>query len=110
MSESPYVIRPKADRDLEDQAFYYATVASPEVGHRFLVAAHETFSLLAKQPNMGWHPPFKRAEVKLARVFRVKGFEQILILYVPRTDGVEILRVIHGSRNVRDLLRREGLG
>jgi plasmid stabilization system protein ParE len=50
-----YVVRPKADQDLDDQAYYYATVASPEVGHRFLVAAHETFALLATQPQMGWH-------------------------------------------------------
>jgi plasmid stabilization system protein ParE len=42
-----YVIRPKADRDLDDQAYYLATKASPEVGHRFLLAAHETFGLLA---------------------------------------------------------------
>ena len=53
MTESRYVVRPKADQDLDDQAFYYATEASPEFGHRFLVAAHDTFSLLATQPHMG---------------------------------------------------------
>ena len=50
-----YAIRPKADQDLDDQAHYFATHASPEVGHKFLLAAHETFSLLATQPEMGWH-------------------------------------------------------
>ena len=50
-----YVVRPKADQDLDDQAYYLATQADPEVGHRFLLAAHETFSLLATQPEMGWH-------------------------------------------------------
>jgi len=54
------------------------------------VAAHETFALLATQPDM-W----------------VKDFEKILILYLPRFDGVEILRVVHGSRNIETLLRRE---
>ena len=39
-----YVVRPKADADLEDEAYYLAMEASPEVGHRFLVAAHETFA------------------------------------------------------------------
>jgi plasmid stabilization system protein ParE len=33
----------------------------------------------------------------------------MLILYIPVQDGVDILRVVHGSRNVRALLRREGL-
>ena len=47
-----YVIRPKADCDLDDQAYFLATEASPKVGHRSLLAAHETFGLLAANPNM----------------------------------------------------------
>jgi len=43
------------------------------------------------------------------RVFRVTGFEDMLILYRPLSKGVDILRVVHGSRNLRALLRREGL-
>jgi toxin ParE1/3/4 len=109
VSESRYAVRPKADRDLDDQAFYYATEGSPELGHRFLVAAHETFSLLASQPNMGWHSQLKHPDLKTLRVFRVKGFERILILYLPLLDGVEILRVVHGSRDLLALLHREGL-
>jgi toxin ParE1/3/4 len=109
VSESRYAVRPKADRDLDDQAFYYATEGSPELGHRFLVAAHETFSLLAGQPNMGWHSRLNHPDLKTLRVFRVKGFERILILYLPLLDGVEILRVGHGSRDLLALLHREGL-
>jgi hypothetical protein len=43
------------------------------------------------------------------RVFRVKSFERILILYLPLLDGVEVLRVVHGSRNLETLLRRESV-
>lgn len=109
MSIGRYVVRPKADRDLDDQAYYYATVASGEVGHRFLLAAHDTFALLAAQPNMGWHSRLRHPALKALRVFRVKGFERILVLYIPSLDGVEILRVVHGSRDLQTLLRREGL-
>lgn len=41
-----YLVRPRAERDLEDQAFYYGTVASAELAYRFLVAAHECFTLI----------------------------------------------------------------
>jgi toxin ParE1/3/4 len=109
VSESRYVVRPKADQDLADQAYYYATAAGPELGHRFLVAAHDTFALLATQPNMGWRSRLKPPALKGLRVFRVKDFERILVLYLPLLDGVEILRVVHGSRNLQTLLRREGL-
>jgi toxin ParE1/3/4 len=109
VSESRYTVRPEADRDLENQAYFYATAATPELGHRFLLAAHETFSLLATQPNMGWHARLKVAELETMRVFRVKGFDRMLILYLPLLDGVEILRVVHGSRNLESFLQREGL-
>ncbi len=109
MSESRYVVHPKADQDLDDQAYYYATEASPEVGHRFLLAAHDTFALLATQPNMGWHSRLKHPGLESLRVFRVNGFEKILVLYLPLLDGVEILRLVHGSRNLQALLRRQGL-
>ena len=102
------MVRPKADQDLDDQADYLATEAGPDVGHRFLVAAHETFALLATQPEMGWHFRLQDPGLESLRVFRVSGFERMLVLYHPRRDGVEILRVVHGSRNLRALLRREG--
>jgi toxin ParE1/3/4 len=106
---SRYLVRPKADQDIEDQAFYYATEGNAELGHRFLVAAHETFATLATHPEIGWHPRLKHPSLQNVRVFRVAGFERILILYRPLQHGVDILRVVHGSRNVMALLRREGL-
>ena len=78
MSESRYRNRPKADQDLDDQAYYYATTASVDVGHRFLVAAHDTFSLLATQPDMGWDARLKHPSLKFLRVFRVTGSREFL--------------------------------
>ena len=106
---SRYFIRPKADRDLEEQAYYLATEATPEIGHRFLTAAHETFTILATQPRMGSQVRLPVHELKSLRIFPVSGFKKMLVLYRPVSEGVEILRVLHASRNVRALLRREGL-
>jgi toxin ParE1/3/4 len=104
-----YVVCPKADQDLDDQAYYLATQANPDVGHKFLLAAHQTFSLLATQPEMGWNCRLKDPGVASLRVFRVAGFERVLVLYRPLPYGVEILRVVHGSRNLQAFLRREGV-
>jgi len=103
------VVRPSADRDLEEQAYYYATEGSPELGRRFLVAARETFALLATQPEMGWRRRLKHPVLESLRAFRVSGFERVIILYRPVPGGVDILRVVHGSRDLQALLRREGL-
>jgi plasmid stabilization system protein ParE len=69
-----YVVRPKADLDLDDQAYYLATQAGSDFGHRFLLAAHETFGLLAAQPEIGWHPRLKHHDLASLRVFQVSGF------------------------------------
>jgi toxin ParE1/3/4 len=105
--KSGYTIRPKADQDIEEQAYYFASEASPELGHRFILSVHETFRLLATQPEMGWVAHLKVRELASLRAFPVTGFEKMLILYLPRPDGVEILRVIHGSRNLQAMLARE---
>jgi len=104
-----YIVRPKVSEDLDEQAFYLANEASAEIGHRFLIAAHETFNLLATQPEMGWHPRLRHPSLTSLRVFRISGFERMLILYRPIKDGVEIIRVIHGSRDIERILTREGI-
>ena len=102
-----YLIRPRADQDPDDQAYYLATHASPDLGHRFLLAAHETFSLLATQPRMGWPCRVRHPALARLRFFRVSGFERVLVLYRPLRDGVEILRAVHGSRDLNAFLRGE---
>src|SRR5204862_5939611 len=92
--------------DLDDHADYLAEEANLEMALRFLTAAHETFTLLSIQPNMGWQSRLRHAALKSLRVFRVSGFESMLILYRPLSDGVDILRVVHGSRNLQALFRR----
>jgi toxin ParE1/3/4 len=101
-----YTVKPKADRDLDDYADYLAREASLEVARRFLATGHETFAVLATQPNIGWPSRLKHAALKTLRVFRVTGFERMLILYRPLPHGVDILRVVHGSRNLQTLFRR----
>jgi toxin ParE1/3/4 len=91
-----YVLRPKADRDLEQQAYYLATEADPATGHRFLLAAHETFALLSTQPQMGWPLRLRHPKLVSLRVFRISKFEKMLVLYQPFDAGIEIIRVIHG--------------
>ena len=77
---SHYTIKPRADRDIEDYAGYLARNASLDVALRFLAAANETFSLFATQPDMGWHARLSTPALGTLRMFRVAGFERMLIL------------------------------
>jgi len=36
-------------------------------------------------------------------MLRIKSFPKHLIFYRPLPDGAEVIRVIHGARNIEDL-------
>ena len=95
-----YSLRPLAKTDLRKQAYYYSFEASEELGFRFLKAAHDTFTLLAEHPEIGWLPNAKSPGIEGFRMFRVTGFEKVLILYQPHPRGLDILRVVFGANNL----------
>jgi toxin ParE1/3/4 len=101
-----YFLKPRADRDLDELAAYLASEASLSVAIRFLERARETLELIANHPEIGWHANLRHADLKSMRIFRIRGFERTLIFYRPISNGIEILRVVHGSRNLRGLFRR----
>jgi toxin ParE1/3/4 len=99
---------PRARRDLDEQAVYLAEEASPAIGYRFLLAAEGTFALLASHPEIGWRPKVKRLKgLESLRMFTISDFGKMLVLYRPTPGGVEILRVVHGSRDLRPVIRAE---
>ena len=50
--------------------------------------------------------PYEHEHPTLAgvRVFPVSRFKKYLVFYRPVADGIEILRVLHGARDIDDLL------
>ena len=106
-----YVVRPKADRDIDDIADGLVDrSASLDIGLRFIAIAYETFALLASQPKMGWSCRLQHQELKGARVFRIgEPFDKYLIFYQPYLDRIEVLRVLHGAQNLEQRLSVEGV-
>jgi plasmid stabilization system protein ParE len=70
-----YLVRPKADRDIDGLADYIAEHAGLDTALLFLSEAYETFALLATQPEIGWqckvmHPQLKSPNVSRERSLR----------------------------------------
>ena len=96
--------REAAKRDLIAQWVWYAETASIDVADRFLAATESTLNLIATQPESG-SPVFVQ-EIVLRGMRRVSvsgGFEKILLFYFPLEDGIDLVRVVHGSRDVPKL-------
>jgi len=101
--KSQIVVDPKADRDLDEQ-FLYIAQDSREAAIGFLVAAQATFEQLAAMPELGELQHFRQPNLADVRVWRVRGFENYLIFYRPIERGVEIIRVLHGARDIPAIL------
>jgi toxin ParE1/3/4 len=102
-----YHVLPAADRDLDDQAAYLAAEASLETALRFYDAASLTFSNIASMPGMGERWPSANPRLAGLRVWRIKGFEKHLIFYRESEDGIDIIRILHGARDIDAILEAE---
>ena len=96
--------REAARRDLVEHYVYLVENASPDVAERFLSNAEASFIDLARQPTMGAPLTLKHPDLATIRKWRVKGFDNHLVFYLPRPDGVAVVRVLHAASDWWSLL------
>jgi toxin ParE1/3/4 len=99
--------RPSANRDLVGIFRHYAREAGLRVADRFFAQAQATFTRLASMPGIG--TPYEPDEPLYAdlRYFPVARFRMYLVFYRPVPGGIEVLRVLHGARDIDALLAEE---
>jgi toxin ParE1/3/4 len=96
--------RAAAQRNLVEQFVYLAENAGLDVADRSLANAEASFNELAGQPMMGAPLTLQNPLLAGLRKWAVKDFENHLIFYLPRSDGVSIIRVLHAARDWWTLL------
>jgi toxin ParE1/3/4 len=96
--------RPTVNRDLID-CFVYISRDSEETATRFLRAAENTFLDLAAMPATGVATSFSHSGDHNLRRWRIRGFENFLIFYRPLEEGIEVIRVLHGAREIEQLFQ-----
>ena len=89
--------RAAARRDLVEHFIYLAENAGLDTAERFLANAEATFNNLAGQPMIGTPLTSQHPALVGLRKLRVKDFENHLIFYLPRSDGVSIVRVLYAA-------------
>jgi toxin ParE1/3/4 len=95
--------RPQVIRDLIDLATYIAE-NNLDKSDRFLHGAEETFKQLGQMPQLGKKCQFNNSRLQNVRQIAVKGFRKYLIFYQITAGEVEIIRVLHGSRDIETIL------
>jgi len=97
------VERPKAREELEDIAVEIG-IDRPSAARRFLRAARKTYGNLAAIPELGalWTPENPRFQG--LRYFPIPRYPNYVVFYRPLPDGVEILHILHGARDLQSVL------
>lgn len=91
--------RAAARRDLVEHYVYLAEQADEDTAERFLTQAEQTFVDLAENREIGVSLRLRDPRLAELRKWRVKDFEAFLIFYLPRPDGVSIVRVLHAAQD-----------
>ncbi len=98
--------RHAARRDLVEIIAYLAE-RSEEAARRFRAEAEATFTRLEGMPGLGTrYEPDEPADTEL-RYCPVSKFPLYLVFYRPLPDGIEIVRMLHGSRDIADVLAED---
>lgn len=95
----PVRVRPRADREIDAIADYLAG-DSPNAARRFLDAMEKTLAMIGEYPGIG-SPRYAYLPVLQGlRMSVVQGFENYWVFYLERADYVDVLRVLHGARDL----------
>jgi len=92
----PVVIRPKA---LDDLAEIWAYIAEDSLRHADAFAA----AIDGEIRDLAGHPLIGRARPELLTDLRSLAFGRYVIFYLPRKRGIEVVRVLHGARDLKPL-------
>ena len=98
---------PQAKRDLVEAADYLAKHSGLALSNRFLKAAEKTFTFLSGMPAIGGNWESSHPHLQGLRHWSVRGFDQYVIFYRPVQENLEIVRVLHGARDLENILAEE---
>jgi toxin ParE1/3/4 len=99
------VVRPDAEADIDAAAEFYASEENVELGLRFYDAVDRAFAALVEQPHLGSAQEWGVGRLLGCRRWPVaKPFDVHQIFYMPSDSGIEVIRVLHGARDLPSLL------
>jgi toxin ParE1/3/4 len=107
MATRVWKARAAADQDVDDIADHIRAGGGADAAVRFIRSVRDAYELLAEHPRAGPARIARSPHLANLRFWPLGGsFSSYLILYIEREYGVEILRVVHGARDVDDLASR----
>lgn len=95
-----FVLTPAAEADLNDIITYIAENNS-DAAERSVARFERAMQMLADNPEVG-----HLREDLAAEPLRFWAIYSYMIIYRPKTSPLQIIRILHGARDIKDILQR----
>jgi len=92
--------RPRALFDLSE-IWSYVAEDSVSNADRFAARIDKAFTLLARRPGLG------RARHELYPSLRSFVVRKYVVFYLPLANGIDVIRVLHGARDIETIFDEE---
>jgi len=91
--------KPQAERDIEE-CFVYIGEDNLDIAVHFLVAVEDSIEQIGRNPFIGSSRKFANSQIENLRMWKVKNFTDYQIFYTVEEETIEIIRVLHGTRDL----------
>lgn len=99
-------ILPRADQDIDDVVLYFVKKRIPRTAQRFLDAVDKMLQVLADNPLMASMWDSAHAALQQTRFWSVKGIPKYIVFFrICQGQILEVMRVLHSSRDLEPLLQ-----
>jgi plasmid stabilization system protein ParE len=87
--------------------YYLVTLGEPDLAVRFRDAFRQSVESLRPHPLIGPRLELSNPRLQNLRSWPIRGFEAIRIYYLLQKDAIQVVRILHGKRDVKRLLEPE---
>jgi toxin ParE1/3/4 len=96
------VVRPRALDDLAEIWAYIADDSSDQAD-AFVDLVDNKFQALSRRPRLGRRRPELSPDIDI----RSLAVGRYVVFYLPLSHGIEVVRVLHGSRDIESIFENE---
>ena len=104
MTKPELILMPGAREDIKQIAAYIEE-NNRQAGVAFRQTLQHIYEVLLDLPEVGSVRNFRNPEMKGLRMLPVPKFKRYLLFYRSTSERLEIVRVLHGARDVSSLFR-----
>ena len=97
-----------AEADLDAAAVHYTRESGLELGLRFYDSVESGLQRIARNPAIGSLRHSDHAALSGVRAWPVPGFADHIIFYRNTEASIEVIRILHGARDLPPLLEDSG--